>query len=116
MKKTSAIELLVSTNNLNPEDIPAFELGVKITNHQSKSIPFDLSDSMLYVNSEPNIVWDLTVNNGTLMNIKIPRGKSETIFWPIGEALFQSPGIYELKLVCGNEILKQVVYIAEVRA
>ena len=116
MDKTSTIELLVSTNNLNPEDIPMFELGVKITNSQSDIIPFDLSDSSLYVNSERNIAWDLTVNNGTLMNIKISPGKSETIFWPIGEALFQSPGIYELKLVRDTDIHKQVVYIAEIRA
>lgn len=114
MEKTSNVELLVSTNNLNPEDIPTFELGVKMTNHQSKSIPFDLSESSLYVNSVRNIAWDLTVNNGTLMNIKILPGNSETIFWPIGEALFESPGIYELKLVRETDIQKQMVYIAEV--
>lgn len=113
MDKISTVELLVSANNLNPEDIPTFELGVKMTNHQSKNIPFDLSDSSLYVNSERNIAWDLTVNNGTLMNIIISPGKSETIFWPIGEALFTSPGIYELKLVRETDIQKQVVYIAE---
>jgi hypothetical protein len=114
MDKTSTVELLVSTNNLNPEDIPTFELGVKMTNHESKSIPFDLSDSSLYVNSERNIAWDLTVNNGTLMNITISPGKSETIFWPIGEALFNLPGIYELKLVRETDIQRQMICIAEV--
>jgi hypothetical protein len=116
MEIIATTELLVSTNKLNPEEIPAFELGVKITNNQPESIPFDLSGSVLYVNSERNIGWDLTVQNGTLMNIRIPPGKSETIFWPIGDALFLLPGIYELKLVRENEILRQVVYIAEVGA
>jgi hypothetical protein len=116
MKKDFATELLVSANNLNPEEILAFELGVRITNQGSESIPFDLSNSVLYVNSERSIVWNLTVQNGTLMNIKILPGKSETIFWPIGEALFQSPGIYELMLVRENEVQTQMVYIAEVRA
>jgi len=114
MNKATAIELLVSTNKLKPEDISKFEIGVKITNNQSHSVPVDLSECVLYVNSERNIAWELTVNNGSLMNIKIFPGKNETIFWPIGEALFQSPGIYELKLVRETDIQKQVVYITEV--
>lgn len=114
MNKSTVIELLVSTNNLKPEEIPKFEIGVKITNNLSHAIPFNLSDSSLYVNSERNIAWDLTVNNGSLMNIKISPGKNETIFWPIGEALFESPGIYELKLVWETDIQKQMVYISEV--
>ena len=114
MIKATVIELLVSTNKLKPEDIPKFEIGVKISNNQSHSIPVDLSECELYVNSERNLAWDLTVNNGSLINIKISPGKNETIFWPIGEALFESPGIYELKLVRKTDIQKQVVYIAEV--
>ena len=113
MNKNPVIELLVSSNHLKPENIPKFEVGVKITNNRSHSIPFDLSEFELYVNSERNMAWDLTVNNGTLMNIKISPGMNETIFWPIGEAMFEFPGIYELKLVRGNAVLKQMVYITE---
>lgn len=113
MNKNPVIELLVSSNHLKPEDISKFEIGVKITNNQSHSIPVDLSEFELYVNSERNIAWDLTVNNGTLLNIKISPGMFETLFWPIGEAMFQFPGIYELKLVKGNAVLKQMVYITE---
>jgi len=114
MNKTPGIELLVSSNNLNLEDIPEFEIGVKITNNLSHPIPFDLSECELYVNSERSIAWELTAQNGTAMNIKISPGKSETIFWTVGEALFEFPGIYELKLVRETDIQKQVVYIAEV--
>lgn len=114
MDKTTAIELLVSSTNLKPEDIPKFKIGVKITNNLSHEIHFDLSESELYVNSIKNMAWDLTVQNGTIINLVIPANKSKTVQWPLGEALFRTSGIYELKLIWKSVIQKQLVFIPEV--
>lgn len=114
MDKTTTIELLVSSNYLNQENIPGFGIGIKITNPQAQNIHFDLSESELYVNDVKNIAWDLTVQNGTIINLEIPANKSKTVQWPLGEALFQTSGIYELKLIWKSVVQKQVVCILEV--
>ena len=114
MKNTSTFELLVSSNKLKPDEIPEFELGVKITNNGPDDIPFDISGSELYVNSMRSFSWDLTTQNGTLRNMMIHANKSKTIKWPLGEALFGAPGIYELKFIWNSAAQKQVVYVLEV--
>ena len=114
MEKPASIELLVSSNNLKPDEIPKFELGVKITNSGSNDIPFDLSGSELFVNSVRSFSWDLTTQNGTLHNMKVPARQSKTITWPLGDSLFDIPGIYELKLIWKSTVQKQVVCVLEV--
>lgn len=111
MDKTTDIELLVSSNNLKAEDIPIFKIGVKITNYLSHEIPFDLSESELFVNARRSFAWDLTVQNGTIVNLRIPATQSKTIMWPLGEALFETAGNYELRFIWKSIVQKQRVIV-----
>jgi hypothetical protein len=99
MSKTNEIELLVSAMRITESDIPAFQVGMRMTNTSSEPIAFEITDSALFVNSARNMAWDLAVQNGTAGNIRIAPQASEQLMWPLGEALFESSGVYELKLV-----------------
>jgi hypothetical protein len=112
MKKLTHIELLVSANRIRLEDIPKFKIGLKVTNSTSEYLPFDVSKTTLLVNLKRSYAWDLTVQNGTIVNMKIPPNKSETVQWPLGEALFEEPGIYELELIFESFAQMQKVIVS----
>ncbi len=97
-KKKSNIELLVSSTYLKQEEIPGFKVGLKIVNNDSKSLHFDVSCTELYVNKKRNVAWDLAVQNGTIINLRIAPNSSQEIWWPLGEALFMKGRKYELEL------------------
>jgi hypothetical protein len=84
---------------------------LKITNSSAEDIFPDISKAELFVNSEKSIAWDLTVQNGTIVNLKVLPKQSETIQWPLGEALFETSGIYELELIWGSFVQKQKVIV-----
>jgi len=111
MEKILKIEFLVSSNSIGFKEIPEFTLGMKITNEGPDLLPFDISKSALYVNSERCLAWDLAVQNGTIVNLKIPPHQSEIIRWPLGEALFETSGIYELSMVWEEFSQKQKVVV-----
>ncbi len=113
MNRTSDIELIVSSNEISLNEIDEFLIGVKITNKSKEIISFDISSIELFVNGIKSIAWNLTVQNGTLINLKIKSNGIETIKWPLGRAIFESLGIYELKLVWKSNILKQYVTVSE---
>ncbi len=111
MNKISEIEFLVSSNKIAPADIPEFWLGIKITNISQEWIPIDISKTALYVNSQRSISWDLAVQNGTIVNLKIAPLRSEVFQWPLGEALFETSGTYELQLVWESFSARQQVVV-----
>lgn len=111
MEKILKIEFLVSSNSIGFKEIPEFTLGLKITNEGPDLLPFDISKSVLYVNSERCLAWDLAVQNGTIVNLKIPPHQSEIISWLLGEVLFETSGIYELRLVWEEFSQKQKVVV-----
>ncbi len=113
MNRTSDIELIVSSNEISLNEIDEFLIGVKITSKSREIISFDISPIELFVNGIKSIAWDLTVQNGTLINLKIKSNGIETINWPLGRAIFEGLGIYELKLVWKSNILKQYVTVSE---
>jgi hypothetical protein len=113
MEETLNIELLVSSNTIRLEDIPLFKTGLKIINGGTQNISPDVSMSELFVNNIKNIAWDLAVQNGTVINIKVLPKKSETVLWPLGEALFETSGTYELELRWESLIQKQKVIVSE---
>ena len=112
MNENPTIELLVSPNSLAMADLAEFWVGIKLTNHSGEPIPFDVSQLSLFVNGERSIAWDLAVQNGTAINLKIGPHHSEFLRWPLGEALFEAAGTYELKLECESFSAKQTVTIS----
>ena len=96
--KNPNIEMLVSKTSLKQEELPGFKVGLKIVNNDSKSFHFDVSETELYVNNQRNVAWDLAVQNGTIINLRIAPNSSQEIWWPLGEALFMKGGKYELEL------------------
>ena len=111
MKKKLKIEFLVSSNRIGLKEIPEFTLGLKITNEGPDLLPVDISKTTLYVNSERSLAWDLAVQNGTIVNLKVAPHQNEIIRWPMGEALFETSGTYELQMVWGTFSQKQKVVI-----
>ncbi len=105
------IELVVEPKEFQLSEIAEFAVGMKITNPSDRWIDVDISKSVLWVNSERSIAWDLAVQNGTLVNLKIAPHKSETISWQMGDAFFENAGTYELKLVWGTFSAKEQVFV-----
>lgn len=112
-KETSPIELLVSSPVIKLNKISGFEVGVKLTNAGEDPVHFDMTQTALFVNSKRSIAWDLAVQNGTIINLKIPPGKSKSVQWPLGNALFEQTGIYKLELRWKEISLKQDVTVLE---
>ena len=104
------IELIISSAAVGLTDISNFEIGIKITSRSRENLPVDLSRLTLRVNSVRSVAWDLAMQNGTLINLRLASGQTETLQWKMGEALFESAGTYELdlfneeKLVAKHEI------------
>jgi len=106
------LELVISPRQISFKELPELEIGLKITNHSRKYLPVNLSGLSLFVNSVRSVTWDLTMQNGTLVNLQLAPGQSETLLWKMGEALFESTGKYQLILSRGEIfIAKQIVEI-----
>lgn len=107
------IELLVSTNNVKLSKVADFKVGLNLINESDNLVPFNISETELYINNKKSIAWDLTVQNGTIINLKIQPGKSKTVQWPLGNALFEESGKYKLELRSGNIVKVQEVTVTE---
>lgn len=106
------IELVISHVQIGLKELPELEIGLKITNRSREYLPVNLSGLALFVNSVRSVTWDLTMQNGTLVNLQLAPNKSETLLWKMGEALFESTGKYQLILSDGEIfIAKQIVEI-----
>ena len=98
MNKDVHIDLLVSSERVKLHRLSDFKVGMKISCDGEKSVPFDVSNTKLFIDGKPCVVWDLTVQNGTLINLKILCGKPAILEWPLGKGLFSDPGRYTLEL------------------
>jgi hypothetical protein len=111
--ETLNIELLVSSNALKLNEAADFKIGLNLTNESENPVHFDVSETELYVNFERSIAWDLAVQNGTIINLKIQPRKSKTVQWPLGNALFEETGKYKLELRKGDFAKAQEVIVSE---
>ena len=73
------IKLLLSSHTIKLTDASEFMAGLEIKNTGSEELNFDISKTELWVNGERNIAWDLAVQNGTLINLRIPAFSSEKV-------------------------------------
>ncbi|RZS92501.1 hypothetical protein [Aquimarina brevivitae] len=99
------IELINNRDKISKSELNTFRIGIIMTNNTNETLTFDISKLQLYVNNKRSFAWDLTVQNGTYLSIKIKSGKSEKVVWPLGEAIFSSTGNYQLALKINNQII-----------
>lgn len=111
--ETLHIELLLSRDTLNLSEVADFEVGLNLTNESDSPAHFDIAETELYVNDTKNIAWDLAVQNGTIVNLKVPPRKSKTVQWPLGDAMFEKPGKYRLQLRCGDLVQVKEVTVSK---
>ena len=98
MDKNLNIELVLSSESVQINQLDHFSAGLKIINKSSQKLGFDISKTELWINGKRNIAWDLAVQNGTLVNLQIQPATTKEIEWPLGKAFFPYSGKYLLEL------------------
>lgn len=98
MKLEPEIELITSSGKTSMEKLSHFNAGLKVRNRSDEELFFDVSETTLLVNGQRCFAWDLAVQNGTIINFKVSPHQKRLVDWPIGKALFESPGKYNLEL------------------
>ncbi|WP_372947684.1 hypothetical protein [Mariniphaga sp.] len=107
------IELLVSSSTIKLNEVTDFKVGLDLTNESDNPVHFEIAETELYVNNRKSIAWDLAVQNGTIINLKIRPRKSKTALWPLGNALFEKAGKYKLELRWVDMVEVQEVTVNE---
>lgn len=97
MNNSAEITLVISKKSIRLIDLEHFKVGISISNIGDNEIYFDISQTELSVNTERSIAWDLAVQNGTIINFTLQPHESKTVEWPLGKALFSTPGKYMLE-------------------
>lgn len=92
------IELITSSTETSMKKLDRFTAGLRISNKSDDVLFFDVSETVLFVNSQRNVTWDLAVQNGTIINFSVPPHSEKRVKWPLGKGLFDSPGKYNLEL------------------
>lgn len=105
MHATLAIKLLSSPTQLTMAERSKFMVGLEVENRGTEVVEPQLSRCRLLVNGKPSISWGLAIGNGTREPewYKLPPGKHVTMSWPLGEALFETPGDYHLVMQLGDQ-------------
>jgi hypothetical protein len=98
MNSKIEIELFTSSTEVSMKELNRFTTGLKVFNKSDEALYFDVSETILFVNSHRNVSWDLAVQNGTIINFNVLPQQEKLVEWPIGKALFDSPGKYNLEL------------------
>ena len=103
--KDLAIKLLASPTTLTMAERKNFMVGFEVVNRGSAAVDPDLYSCGLTVNGQPGFAWDLAIQNGPRDAAwsMLPPGKTATMSWPLGEALFERPGDYHLVMKLGKQ-------------
>jgi hypothetical protein len=114
MHATLAIKLLSSPTQLTMAERSKFMVGLEVENRGTEVVEPQLSQCQLLVNGKSSLSWGLAIGNGTRAPewYKLPPGKHVTMSWPLGEALFETPGDYHLVLQLGGQESTADVHVA----
>lgn len=107
------IKLLVSSDILKLSEVADFKIGLNVTNESDNPVYFNISETELYVNDKKNIAWDLAVQNGTIINLKVQPGKSKTVQWPLGDALFEQTGNIRVELRWKETVQRKEITVSK---
>lgn len=113
MKPSVDIHLLTTTAQLTMAERASFHVGLEAVNTSPRVVDPNLSSARLLVNDVPSPAWDLALGNGGRSPTweALPPGEKVSADWPLGEALFPTPGSYRLRLVVGNLETTTVVVV-----
>jgi len=100
-----AIKLLASPTTLTMAERKKFMVGLEVVNRGDAAVDPGLYNCTLTVNGQPGYAWDLAIQNGPREAAwsMLPPGKTVTMSWPLGEALFEHPGTYHLVMKLGKQ-------------
>lgn len=107
------IRLLTSATTLSMAERSSFQVGIAATNNSPSVVDPELSGARLLVNGTPSPAWDLAMGSGgrSPQWEALPAGKTISAQWPLGPALFPSPGSYVLSLRLGEHETSTVVEV-----
>ncbi|WP_299441117.1 hypothetical protein [uncultured Aquimarina sp.] len=105
------VELVTSPETISLQDLSTFKIGLLIINKTNKPIHFDVSKTKLFVDDRRSFSWDLAVQNGAIINLKVNSKKTEIVDWPLGKALFSEEGTYVLRLEWKESIQNKTIVI-----
>jgi hypothetical protein len=105
LNPTLEIKLVVDPAKLAMADRASFKVGFEATNRGGAAIDPQLHDAVLTANGARVYAWDLAIQNGArdASWTQLPPGQSIAMSWPLGEAMFEQPGTYELVLAHGEQ-------------
>lgn len=105
MNPTLDIKLVVEPAKLAFADRASFKVGFEAVNRGAAAVDPQLYDAVLMANGERVYAWDLAIQNGPrdASWTKLEPGGSVAMSWPLGEAMFEQPGKYELVLMLGPQ-------------
>jgi hypothetical protein len=98
------IKLLVVPNRLSMRERATFQAGVEAVNRGATEIDPQLSAATLTIDGRRSEAWDNALQSGPLDPPwrRLPPAQRLSIWWPIGSALFEGPGRYQLVLKLGE--------------
>jgi hypothetical protein len=105
MNPTLEIKLVAEPAKLAFADRASFKVGFEAKNLGAAAIDPKLYDAVLTANGQRVYAWDLAIQNGPrdASWTRLEPGKSIAMSWPLGEAMFEQPGTYELVLALGAQ-------------
>lgn len=104
MTGTFDIKLLVVPSRLSMRERASFQAGVEAVNLGAQPIDPQLSAATLTIDGRRSEAWDHALQSGPDDPPwrQLSPAQRLSIWWPIGNAMFESPGRYQLVLKLGE--------------
>src|SRR5262245_17432045 len=104
MRTSFDIKLLVVPARLSMKERWTFQAGVEATNRSAMEIDPEISSATLTVDGCRSIAWERALQGGPSDAPwrKLSPDQRLSIWWSLGERLFDGPGRYQLVLKLGD--------------
>lgn len=104
MTATFDIKLLVVPNRLSMRELASFQAGVEAVNRGTLPIEPQIQAATLTIDGRRSEAWDRALHRGTeeLPWQRLSPAQRLSIWWSMGDTLFESPGRYQLVLRLGE--------------
>jgi len=104
MRTTFDIKLLVVPQRLSMSQRRTFQAGLEAVNRGETAIDPELSRTTLTVDGRPSEAWDRVVKESPRDAPwrTLPPDQRLSIWWSLGERMFDGPGRYQLVLKLGD--------------
>jgi hypothetical protein len=104
MRTAFDIKLLVVPERLSMSQRRTFQAGLEAVNRGSTAIDPELSNATLTVDGQRSEAWDRAVQDGPTDAPwrRLSPEQRLSIWWPLGDRMFDHPGRYQLVLKLGD--------------